>query len=882
MREIQNQEKATLQTLTDEIAALEQQLNAKRRQIGVLQEKLSRNLDSESESSVASERRVLSDQFGRVDQIAKNPSVAEHESQTLARWQALIDSAPVMMGLVDLEDDDSVIVRVVDNHASSFFFDEAGLFDEAVFFDEADSKFTGRCSRHDPGATPKVFDLWVQNFRLSQSRRSPVRFLYRHESSGEPERHPQQGRWLNMIVSHLGKSDANRDQFCYIAFDDTQRVESEAESEWVKSRETFAKLLTDAPFGVYLVDDDLVIQAISQGAERAFENVMPVVGKRLDDVLRVLWDEEFAAEAVGQFVRTLQTGQSYETTQTTRQRKDIGTLQSYHWQLKRIHLPGNRSGVVCYYYDLTPLKQAEHAAKQSEGRLRLATDLANVGVITIDYLKEEAVLDATSAALFELPESTPVPRASIHDKFHPDDNAGLQDEINAAYHNKIGGLLCLEHRIVQADGTVRWLDVRKRVSFEKENDSDPPTATHAVAAILDVTAQKKHESELNAALMQAEAANRARGEFLANMSHEIRTPMTAILGYADILGEQLKDPESLQGINTIRRNGRFLLDIINDILDLSKIDAGKMNPERERVKPQAIVADVVSLMNVRAEEKKIDLIADFDGQIPETIETDAKRLRQILLNLTGNAIKFTSEGEVHLKSRFNHKTKKLEFEISDTGIGMTAEQIGFLFQPFTQVDATHTRSFGGTGLGLAISRRLARVLGGDISVESHFGTGSTFIVSIDPGPTEDVQFGIPSLVGAEAVQQSGHVKLEGHYLIVDDRRDIRFLAQTIVEKAGGTVTTANDGREGVDLVFAAEAADTQFAAVLMDMQMPVMDGYSAVAEIRRREIDVPIIALTANAMSEDRDKCLKVGCTDFLTKPLDKRVLLELIASLPR
>jgi PAS domain S-box-containing protein len=242
-------------------------------------------------------------------------------------------------------------------------------------------------------------------------------------------------------------------------------------------------------------------------------------------------------------------------------------------------------------------------------------------------------------------------------------------------------------------------------------------------------------TEINEAREEAERASRSRGEFLANMSHEIRTPMTAILGHADILAEFTDDADNLQSVDTIRRNGKYLLQIINDILDLSKIDAGKLNVGSDRVRPDVILADIESLMSVRAHDRAIGFNVSIEGLLPDTIATDAVRLRQILLNLVGNAIKFTEQGKIDLNASYVTDRNMLEFKITDTGIGIDQEHLDRIFEPFTQADSSTARTYEGTGLGLAISRRLARALGRDISVSSHVGVGSCFtlLVSVRHG-----------------------------------------------------------------------------------------------------------------------------------------------------
>jgi len=780
-----------------------------------------------------------------------------------AHLRAFLDNAPVMMGMVELPADDSDVLHILDNRATEAFL-------------KVDAGVTTNKWATELGIPKETRDQLIAKYRESQQSGEPVLFVFDYEELDECDGMPGKTCWLNATVSHIGPGEKGRERFCYVSIDDTQRVRAEKELE--TSQNTLVSVVKDAPFGVYLVDRDLTILEISRGAEKAFENVQPVIGRNLSDVLHTLWPAAFAEEALSRFRHTLDTGEPYESIEMTENRNDISAVESYHWQLQRISLPDDQFGVVCYYYELTPIKRAEVALRESEGQLRLAVDLARVGVIKIDYQSNEAILDATAAALFSLPQNESVPRSAIYDRVHPEDRESLLSKIESARQGNGSGLVSTVHRVIDGTGEIKWLDVRKRMYFSESPSGVSAAATRSIEVVLDITERKQYETKLHNARQQAEAANRARGEFLANMSHEIRTPMTAILGYADMLGDHLKDPDNKQCVNTIRRNGRFLLGILNDILDLSKIDAGKMALDRIRIPVQSVLADVVSLMNVRAEEKKIELSAAFDGEVPETIETDGTRLRQILLNLVGNAIKFTSKGCVNIRSHFSKETGLLEFEITDTGIGIAPHELENLFHPFTQIDASNTRSFGGTGLGLAISRRLAQMLGGDIHAESQPGRGSSFTFTVDPGPVETIPFVVPNIVASTPHESIVDIRLTGRVLIVDDRRDIRFLAQNFVEQAGAVVVTASNGQEGVDRILQSQDNGEHISVVLMDMQMPIMDGYTATRFVRERDIEIPIIALTANAMSEDRQKCLDAGCTDFLTKPLDKLSLLKMIA----
>ncbi len=410
----------------------------------------------------------------------------------------------------------------------------------------------------------------------------------------------------------------------------------------------------------------------------------------------------------------------------------------------------------------------------------------------------------------------------------------------------------------------------------------------SVVTFVDDSERKRNEDELRRrteqleqAKREADAANYTKSQFLANMSHEIRTPMTAILGYADILLSHLDDADDRQCVETIKRNGNFLIEIINDILDLSKIEAGKLEVERARVAPDELVAQVCSLMHVWASEKQLQLLIDFKGELPETIETDPTRLRQVLVNLVGNAIKFTDEGSVRLNVDFvDGSDPKLCFQVIDTGIGISDEQRETLFEPFSQADGSVTRDFGGTGLGLTISRRLVDRLGGEITVDSILGEGSTFTVTIGCGAIDGVPMVEPRLgiTQPEASDRQPARCLNCRVLVVDDRHDIRYLARYFIERAGGIVESCANGMQAIERVERAEQIGEGFDAIVMDMQMPIMDGYEACKRLRRAGFARPILALTAAAMRGDREKCLCAGCDAHVSKPIDGHHLVALLA----
>jgi len=430
---------------------------------------------------------------------------------------------------------------------------------------------------------------------------------------------------------------------------------------------------------------------------------------------------------------------------------------------------------------------------------------------------------------------------------------------------------------------------------------------HLVGMGFDITDRKRAEEQLresctelerfnrlmastNKALEEsaasAEVANRAKSAFLANMSHEIRTPMTAILGFSEVLLASRTDQDQLEAVTTIKRNGEHLLNLINDILDLSKIEAGKLDVERIQCSPCQVLSEVVSLMRVRATAKNLSLEIEYKRPIPESIQSDSTRLRQILINLIGNAIKFTEVGGVRLVACLldaDSDEAKMQFEVVDSGIGMTEEQIGRLFNPFSQLDTSATRKYGGTGLGLTISKRLAERLGGSVTVTSTPGEGSTFTVTVTTGPLDVVRLldnptEAQVSTALENKPNEFNSRLDCRVLLAEDGPDNQRLIAFLLKKAGAEVTLAENGQIAHALAQAAQDEGTPFDVILMDMQMPVMDGYDATGKLREAGYAGPIIALTAHAMNADRDKCLNAGCDDYATKPIDRKKLLATVA----
>ncbi|WP_419581343.1 response regulator [Stieleria magnilauensis] len=525
-----------------------------------------------------------------------------------------------------------------------------------------------------------------------------------------------------------------------------------------------------------------------------------------------------------------------------------------------------------------PRAQAE--LRESEESLRDALNAAGMGRWRADLSSGKHTRDANLNQIlgFEPVETV----GPIEDRFtlvHRNDREVVEQAWKQTIESE--GIYEAEFRVVRRDQTVRWLRERGRFK-RRENEA----SGFVTGLTQDITEQREFERSLKKARQLAQAASTSKSEFIANMSHEIRTPMTAILGYAELLEEHVNDDLAHQHLRTIRRNGDFLLDIINDILDLSKIEAGKLEVLREYFSPHKLIQDVRSIMEIRARENQLTFTVDYRGDIPSQIESDPKRLKQILINLLGNAVKFTKQGSVSLVVELlDGGQPMLQFQVIDTGIGISAEQQRQLFQPFFQGNARVSREFGGTGLGLVISQRLANMLGGGISVQSELGQGSTVTLQIAAGDLAGVPMGTVAHDAAETDPAEQHneqrneqpIPLNCHVLLVDDRRDIRLLSKHILQKSGARITEANDGLKALEAVAATESNGEAFDIVLLDMQMPNLDGYETAGRLRARGFTNPIIALTADAMQGDMKRCVDSGCDDYLSKPIDADQLIRKI-----
>ncbi len=527
-------------------------------------------------------------------------------------------------------------------------------------------------------------------------------------------------------------------------------------------------------------------------------------------------------------------------------------------------------------------KRVEDALRTSEERWKFALEGAGDGVRDWNIQTGEVVFSKRFMEIVGLPEN-----ASAHTidewkgHIHPDDLPRVMSDLQAFFDGQ-GATYSNEHRVQCSDGVEKWILDRGMI-VSRTATGEP---LRMIGTYADITLRKRAEEELAKAKDDAEAAARVKSQFLANMSHELRTPLTAILGYADLLSDEgdlaRAQLSGLETLEIIRSNGRHLQELIDDILSLSKIDAGYMTLEKLEVSPLDVARDVLRLMNLRAGEKGLTLRCEVIYPIPDKITTDLLRVRQVLVNLVGNAIKFTELGRVTLTLMYDLEARQLRFSVADTGIGIHSDQMERLFTPFSQADASMSRRYGGTGLGLSISQRLARLLGGDIQVESQVGIGSafTFFIAVEldshsklltePEPVAQA-VAVPAVVVTPPPSAS---KLSGRILLAEDVPANQKLISFLLQKNGASVEVVDNGRFAVENALVAKRTGREYDLILMDISMPEMDGYAATSALREAGYQGRIIALTAHATDEDRQRCLDSGFDGFATKPIQKDQLI--------
>jgi len=665
---------------------------------------------------------------------------------------------------------------------------------------------------------------------------------------------------------------------------DLERQVQQRTAELSRSEARLRAITVAAQDAIIMIDDCGRVTFWNPAAEVIFGyRSEEIMGRNLHDLLAPETYLEAYRQAFGAFRQTGAGNAIGKTLELEARRKDG----------RQIHVALSLSGVrideqwhaVGIVRDVTEQRRMREALRVNEERLDLAMSVANDGMWDWDLTTNEVYFDSRyyTMAGYE-PGEFPGTFEAWATRVHPDDYCHVRAQLDAYLAGEVDKY-DVEFRYRRKDG--QWMWIRGRGRVVARDEAGRPVrmvGTHA-----DVTDRRRAEERLREAntklkralarakelAREAEAANQAKSEFLANMSHEIRTPMNAIIGFTDLLRTEALSPEQRQYVETIYQGGVNLLAIVDDILDFSKIEAGRLKIEIVDCDLGELLNEIDSLMRPQATSKGLAFDILQCDVLNRTIRTDPTRLRQCLVNLLGNAIKFTEQGHVYLNVSLDTQDDRhfVRFDVEDTGIGIPAEKLESIFDAFAQADTSTTRRFGGTGLGLAITQRLVGLLDGELTVRSEPGRGSVFTIRL------------PAQFGTEAATPDRYTSAEsalnepptprqyaGRVLVVEDNAANQALARLLLERVGVQVDVAADGLQGVE-----KATTESFDLILMDMQMPVMSGYEATTELRRRGVDVPIVAVTAHALAKDRAKCLEAGCTDYCPKPLSAKALYALL-----
>ncbi len=695
-----------------------------------------------------------------------------------------------------------------------------------------------------------------------------------------------------------------------------QRALEVLRSEQSKTLEKFRRMATviqDSNDAITIQDLEGRILAWNRGAEKVYGySEAEALNMNIVDTV----PKEYQTEALG-FLISLKRGELLPNLETKRKHKDGRILDVWLTNTKLTDDKGILTGIATTERDITERKQSEAALMEKfreldylrEGQIALSETMRGEQIISrlgqsilshlVPFTNAQvgAFYVVTEDKKLQIVSGHALPKAEASEKFVEfgegligqvaiEKKSLLINDIPSSYFNKIESALgalvprsLLISPIFYEHEVVGVVELGSLHQFTEHQRSFLASVSENIGIAINTSSVRKKVEKQNEALNKAQIllkegaseiqrASRYKTEFLANMSHEIRTPVGAILGFIDLMKNRANTIDENQNYIAIAdRNSQHLLRLIDDILDLSKVEVGMMTVESIQFSLAEMLADFNSLMRFKAEEKGVKLLFTTDTLIPELICSDPVRLRQILTNMVGNAIKFTDKGTIDFRVAFENPI--LKFTVKDTGIGISKDQASKLFQPFTQADTSTTRRFGGTGLGLVLSKRLCESLGGSLElIESNPDSGSTFVIEIKSILLPNTKF-----VGKEALTFVAAKKtdfkekrqaLRGlKVLLVDDSSDNIFLISTYLHKEGAQVKTASDGASGVEL-----ALSESFDVLLMDIQMPILGGHEAAQKLRQLKYTKPIIALTAHAMNEEREKCFESGFTEFLTKPI--------------
>ena len=667
--------------------------------------------------------------------------------------------------------------------------------------------------------------------------------------------YPDHGRWYDVRAFPLPAGLS-------VYFRDVTDAK-QAEDLLRRNRDTFYSLIKNNPFGMYVVDSDFKVAQFSEGARKAFVNVQPVIGRDFAEVMRTLWPESFAGEAIARFRHTLATGQPH-TAGLVEQRRDLNEVEAYDWRIERVTLPDGRYGVVCHFYDLTERQELENKLRDSENRLRIATNAAGLGIWTWQPDADKVRWDNKRPfEIFGLHESdSPVDaRRFVSEFLHPEDLPLFEQA--TAHIVADGAEFLLECRIRRRDGAQRWIRFTG-----KGTQAGEPQAFSIIGTVEDITERKAAEERLLEFARQLSEADRRKDEFLATLAHELRNPLAPIRNGLQIIRRTDSPAALVKATAMMDRQIKQMVRLVDDLLDISRISRDKLQLQKGRVRLSAVLAQAVETSQALIATSGHKLIVSAPTE-PVVIDADVTRLVQVFSNLISNAAKY-SEGGSPIWLTSETSDDEVVVRVKDSGVGIPADMLPRIFDMFVQVDRSLERSQGGLGIGLTLVKRLVELHGG--SIEAHSDgedKGSEFLVRLP------LVRSLPDQVAAPSDQSNAAQRL--HVLIADDNEDAAESLVQLLQMMGNTVHRANDGLQAV-----AMAQDLRPQVIVLDIGMPRLNGFEACRRIRAQNWSkgVVMIALTGWGQDEDRRRSMDAGFDRHLVKPVDPLMLEKLLSDL--
>jgi len=685
-----------------------------------------------------------------------------------------------------------------------------------------------------------------------------------HEFSGETPAAPGVTRFWNESWYPLRDGAGEVLGFGGIVEEITER--KHAEEQLRAAYDSFRHLVEHSPFGVYAVDADFRLVQVSAGAQKVFENVRPLLGRDFAEVLRIVWSEPFASEANAIFRQVLESGEPYHARSTVQQRQDIAAVESYDWKVERITLPDGRPGAVSHFYDLSERLRYEALLRESETRMRLATEVSAVGIWEWNVVTDAVRWDAQMFRLYGIaPTSDGFVQytdwsGAVLPEDLPETERILQDTVRRGAQSR------RQFRVRRRDdGAVRHIEGVETVRANAQGEAEWVVGTN-----LDVTERKTAEIQLRQLAADLSEADRHKDEFLATLAHELRNPLAPIRNGLELMKMTGLQAAAVEQTRTMMdRQLTHMVRLIDDLMDVSRITRGNLILRKEHVPLAAVVNSAVEAIRPLIERMGQELTVTLPQQ-PLMVDADMTRLAQVFLNLLNNAAKY-SDGGSHIQLNVERQGSDVVVTVKDTGIGIAADQLPRIFQMFTQVDRSLEMSQGGLGIGLTLVNRLVEMHGGRVEAMSEGpGKGSEFVVRL------------PIVVEASKPQESGgaaehSVRSLFRILVVDDNRDGADSLSEVLKMMGNDTRTAYDGQAGVDA-----AGEFRPDVILLDIGLPKLNGYEACRRIREQAggNGVVLIAVTGWGQDDDRRRSRVAGFDHHMVKPVDPQALMKMLAGL--